>query len=294
MTAPPDLLAVVVAHNPGPTLAHLCSSLANQCEELVVDNASTSGLEVLEESRQAGARVVRADVNTGVAGALATAHARAAGREWLLTFDQDSVIDDAFVASLVGSTHAQRPEVGMVGPVVRDAASGALLQAEAVGGARYLITSGALCRVRALDEIGGFRTGLFIDHVDTDACLRLRGAGWALAVDGATEMRHTSGGTRRHGVGGVTVSASHHSADRHYYRYRNFVLLVRDGTARADGRWARRVALALAWGPLKVLAFEDDKGRKLASSFAGVRDGLAGRSGPRPDSARASARRRSS
>ncbi len=74
-------------------------------------------------------------------------------------------------------------------------------------------------------------------------------------------MRHSIGAKRDHRVGaGLALRNSHHSPDRVYYKYRNYVLLVRSGTPSIDPCWAIRTALALIWGPLKVLASEDDKG----------------------------------
>lgn len=163
-----------------------------------------------------------------------------------------------------------------------DADTGRLLQAPVDGDARFMITSGALCRVQALDAVGGFRPELFIDHVDHDVCLRLRRAGWRLRITEAVEMRHSIGGMRDHRVvGGLSVRNSHHAADRQYYKVRNFLLLVRDGTAAVDPGWAARVGLALAWAPLKVILFEDDKAAKVRAACNGVRDGLRGVVGPR-------------
>lgn len=174
----------------------------------------------------------------------------------------------------------------MVGPLVVDENGGARLQGDSAHPASYhvplIITSGALCRVSALDDVDGFRSDLFIDHVDHDVCLRLRRRGWFIAIEPSVSMRHSIGAMRRHHVAGmVWVRSSHHSADRQYYKYRNYVLLVTDGTAKADRRWALRTGLALGWGPLKIMAFDDDKRDKLRAAACGVRDGLRGRTGQR-------------
>lgn len=286
MTSPSQVQALVVAYDPGPTLGELCVVLrAAGVRVLVMDNGSTVGADELERCRASGAEVVELGANLGVSGALAAGLARAGDAEWLLTFDQDSVIDAALLAALLGSVAAAAPRVAMIGPHVVDADSGDLLQGSAGASSPsevpLLITSGALCRVAALHEVAGFREDLFIDHVDHDVCLRLRGAGWRIMIEPAAVMRHSIGRMRTHRVGGVGVRNSHHSPDRHYYKYRNFLLLVRSGTARHDTRWTLRTALSLGWGPLKILAFESEKAAKLVAIAAGIRDGLAGRGGPR-------------
>jgi rhamnosyltransferase len=285
-----DVLAVVVAYNPAPSIERLCRTLiADGCNVLIVDNASTTGLDALGVCQAAGADVMRMVENVGVSGALAAAHARAHGYRWLLSFDQDSVVEDGFVGALRSSPATREDRVAMVGPLVVDQDGGTPLQGNGDQSAPYhvplIITSGALCRVSALDDVDGFRSDLFIDHVDHDVCLRLRRRGWFVAIEPAVTMRHSIGAMRTHRVAGtVKIRNSHHSADRQYYKYRNYVLLVRDGTARTDRRWALRTGLALGWGPMKIMAFEDDKRAKLRAAAAGVRDGLRGRAGRRGDS----------
>ena len=281
-----DVGVVVVAYNPGPKLAELCAVLSPQAPVVIVDNASTSGTDVLLRCASLGAEVLRLERNGGVAGGLSAGHAHFRDREWILTFDQDSVVGADFLPTMTSRRELSDHRVAMLGPTVLDADGGGLLQSAPAGDARFLITSGALCRVEALDDVGGFRSELFIDHVDHDVCMRLRRRGWRLRITNEVVMRHSIGAMRDHHViGSLSVRNSHHVPDRYYYRYRNFVLLVRDGTASADRRWIARVGAALAWGPLKTVLFEEAKTAKLRAAVAGVWDGLRGVTGPRRPSA---------
>ena len=287
---PSEVHAVVVAFNPGPSLERLCGTLvAAGCPVLVVDNASESGHDVLAACRDACAEVLRLPETAGVSGALAVGYSHSLGYKWLLTFDQDSIIEAEFIQALLSSPAIREPQVAMIGPRVVDASKGNLLQgSERRNGPEtvpLIITSGALCRVSALDNVGGFREDLFIDHVDHDICLRLRSQGWTITVEPSATMRHSVGQMRTHRVAGIGIRNSHHSADRQYYKYRNFILLLRDGTARTDLRWSLRTLLALSWGPLKILTFETDKAAKLKAICAGVCDGVCVRAGRRPDPA---------
>lgn len=276
--------AVIVAFNPGPSLERVCEALiSGGVPVLVVDNASTSGADVLAACEAGGAVVLALPTNVGVSGGLAAGLARTQ-LEWLLTFDQDSVADDDFLEALLSSSATLDERIAVVGPNIVDEASGDLLQGhpwtEAVT-APLVMTSGALCRVSALHSVGGFREDLFIDHVDHDICLRLRKQGHLIAIEPTAVLQHSVGNMRTHQVAGVDVRNSHHSADRQYFKYRNFLLLLRDGTAFTDLHWTLRTLLALLWGPLKILVFEDDKAAKLTGVAAGVRDGVLGRAGPK-------------
>ncbi len=278
-------LAGIVSYEPDDRLVDLTRSLvAADLDVVVVDNASRGGDEVLASAERAGARVVRLERNSGVAGGLAALLREAGAHDWLLTLDQDSRATPEMVRRLVAAAATAGPDVAVVAPLVRDAATGAVQQGSPGGAAHpvdRVLTSGALCRVAALERVGGFWEELFIDYVDFDLSHRLRRSGWTLLVDPAAELEHSIGSPRVHRVGPLSVRTSNHSADRVYYRYRNFVLVARSGVARDDARWALRSLLALAWTPLRIAAFENDRRAKLRAVVAGVRDGLRGRGGPR-------------
>jgi GT2 family glycosyltransferase len=284
--------AAIVSYNPAPSLLRLVTELvAAGIPVEVVDNASTSGVDILEECAAVGATLTLMDTNTGVAGALDLALEHTAA-DWLLTFDQDSALTAHTLTRLLESEATTSARVAIVAPVVRDEATGRPLQGHP-GRSRWYeteraFTSGSLCRVAALRHVGGFRTDLVIDFVDWDLCVRLRGAGWQIAIEPAAALEHTIGRATTHHVPLLgEVTTSNHNADRQYYKYRNYLLLARAGELAHDPQWSARTALGLGLGVAKVLAFESDKKSKLTAIAAGVRDGVAGRGG-----ARRAARRR--
>jgi GT2 family glycosyltransferase len=148
-----------------------------------------------------------------------------------------------------------------------------------------------LCRVSALRHVGGFRSDLVIDFVEWDLCVRLREAGWQIAIEPTAVLEHSIGRDTSHRLPLLgEVTTSNHSADRQYYKYRNYLLLARSGTLAHDPRWSARTALGLGLGVAKVVAFESDKKAKLAAIAAGVRDGVVGRGGTRRPTVRAAGR----
>jgi len=283
--------AAIVSYNPAPSLLRLVTDLvAAKIPVEVVDNASTSGADVLEQCEAAGATLTLLSTNTGVAGALNHA-LQSATAEWLLTFDQDSRLTAHMLEQLLGSPAAAGERVAIVAPVVRDESTARPLQGDPGRKEWYTteraVTSGSLCRVDTLRAVGGFRTDLVIDFVDWDLCLRLRKAGWRIAIEPTAVLEHTIGRSTTHRVPLVgEVTTSNHVADRQYYKYRNYLLLARSGQLGHDPTWSARTAFGLGLGVGKVLAFESDKPAKLGAIAAGVRDGVLGRGGTRRQAVR--------
>ena len=280
--------AAIVAYDPGPALADLCRALrAADLPVHVIDNGSTQGIDRLDEAESLGATVTRLGVNSGVAGALTVALDAAAADDWLLTLDQDSRLLADTAGILARSSAVLDPRVAIVAPLIHDEDGAGLVQGDAEAGSWYLtdkvLTSGALCLVAALRDVGGYRRELFIDLVDWDLCFRLRASGWSIAIEPAAGLLHSIGHATRHHVPVLgDVVTTNHSADRQYYKVRNFLLLAREGTFGAEPGWAARTWLGLLFGAGKVVAFESDKRAKLRAMVRGVADGLAGRGGPRP------------
>jgi rhamnosyltransferase len=283
--------AGIVAYNPTDSLVDLCRQLIAQgCAVLVHDNGSADGQSALTACAELGAQVHRAEDNSGVAGGLQALFERTRDDfDWLLTFDQDSRIEDGYVASLTNSPALSNRRVAIVAPRVIENATGQIVQGRPEATSWHqldrVITSGALCRLRALAEVAGFRPDLFIDYVDYDLCLRLRASDWLVVVEPAAVLHHSIGSQSVHRLLGlIPITTSNHSADRQFYKYRNYVLLTRDGTLWLDARWALLDGLALLWGPAKIILFEDHKRAKLRAIGQGVVRGFRGRTGTRNDS----------
>ena len=88
---------------------------------------------------------------------------------------------------------------------------------------RFLITSGNLMTICALRSIGGFDGNLFIDSVDFDISLRLRKAGYRLAIVNDARMEHFIGERNTDNKGDEIFE---HSVIRHYYIARNHYYIL--------------------------------------------------------------------
>ena len=169
-----------------------------------------------------------ADTNLGLGKAynIAIAEARAAEASHLLLLDQDSIVADDMVNALLGGIARGKAEAvqlgvqgapAMVGPWYIDELTGRRsvvlrsgrwlvnyvrtpthlteeqVAAMPVMPTEMLISSGSLVAMPTFDALGDLDGELFIDHIDTDWCLRIKHSGRWMAVVPAANMKHQLG-----------------------------------------------------------------------------------------------------
>ena len=198
--------------------------------------------------------------------------ARETAADYLLLINPDAVVDGPIVGTLLALLE-ERPDVAVVGPLVRDADGS--IQASArrfpgvstvLGGrstwltrvlpgnrltSRNLLTgphvrepmtvdwvSGAcmLVRRRAFDQVGGFDEGYFLYWEDADLCRRLHDAGWRTVYHPGVSVHHVAGRSSRHAPV-ASLRAFHDSVFRYFLQH-----------TRAPGRWAA----PLVWLALRM------------------------------------------
>lgn len=275
----------------GPQVSHL----------VVVDNGSPEeAVAVLrrEVASIAGADLIALNANQGIATAqnIGIAWARGRGAGLVLLSDQDSIpAPDMVTRLMAGLEQASRRStpVAAVGPVTVDGRTdGAtlLFEARRWGPRRapvpdsdgslvpvaFLIASGCLITMDALDDVGPMNDAWFIDHIDLEWGLRASRAGYALyGVSGAHLGHHL--GDRTITLPGRARAVHIHSPARNYYMARNTLLLMRSGLLPRPWWWGY-----LFW-ILKYAAFYTavvrPRGDRLRLLVRGVVDGLAGRTG---------------
>lgn len=217
----------------------------------------------------------------------------AEGYTHLLLLDQDSRPAPDMVAHLLAALAAS-PEAAAAGPRYRDRRTGQLgyfvrwgwtgvQRVEPPEGAGpvpvdFLIASGSLIPAEALETVGLMAEELFIDHVDTEWCLRATHAGRGLLGVPAARLEHAIGGAVKRIWLGRWRHVSHHSPVRLYFNLRNSLLLWRRPWIR--GRWR----FADFWRIMMRLAYfgvvDPDRARNWPWLLRAIRDGLAGRGGP--------------
>ncbi len=241
----PSVLSLIATYSPDSNLLSLVTGVSSQGIRVVVsDDASpcTADPVLRDCGLVLGVTVIRHDRNEGIARGLneglRTAHE--SGCRWLLTSDQDSMFPDTYVADIssfaqsVGSLWEDSVRVGAVGAGIVINASGQLkypiTQVASSSGpvetTEEVIASGTLWNVDALLEVGGFDESLGLDAVDAAACLRLREAGYRIALAPELRMEHQLGDSRCVQLLGRTVLATGHSGERRATMMRNRLSLA--------------------------------------------------------------------
>lgn len=275
------VLAVVVSYNGADSIAGAVGALRGQSiPVLVVDNGSDGPThQVLQDlARDAGVAVIRWAENRGVGAALneGIREARRRHADWLLTMDQDSVIADGYLEAFADA-------------VWQDATRACLAPAiESVTGAdpdgpapvAYAITSGTLVRLDLFDAVGDYDEGFFVDGIDFDFSLRVRGAGHRITRVPAARLGHQLGQAVALPRAFRRVYAQH-GAVRRYYIARNFLYLASRFVTRFPW-FVIKLGVALAIQAVLIAFLDPLPLRNYRAMAAGVRDFLRGRHGAAP------------
>lgn len=294
--------AVVVTFHPEIcVLQQLVTTLEAQVEVIyIVDNGS--GPDTVRKlrslARGRNAEVIEFAANTGVAAAQNAGLAKAMGRglDHVVLFDQDSVPAPDLVIRLCEAHEKlilKGNRAAAVGSLWIDQRSGRRGQFCRIRFGRiigmdpiedcepqevdFLISSGTLVNLQAARDIGCMREDLFIDHVDTEWCLRAKYAGWKLFGLGSARMRHSLGDDNRRVWLGRWRQVALHSPDRNYYEVRNTLLLLR--TPGLDMNWRIAQLTRLTQVVIFYSLMVTPRLRRIARMARGFRDGWLGRGG---------------
>jgi rhamnosyltransferase len=294
-----DVCGVLVTYHPDAEFRfRLDDALKQLSTVVIVDNGSAGAqLEMLRDlARESRAALVLNGSNLGLARALNVGleHAVALGCSWAVLLDQDTHIDGDLVATLtiVRDSLPDSSHVAVIGAGFREKhrRSPKIARLEERGNewqeVDTAITSGSLLSLQAYARIGPFRDDFFIDHVDTEYCLRARSLGYRIVRTVRPLMTHSIGKPTQHRLLWMKKWTSNHSPDRRYYITRNHTVMLRERGGRIPGSWALRGLLTGLNACKRIALYEENKAEKIAAVFGGWRDGLRGRLGPRPGRSR--------
>ncbi len=298
-----ELAVVVLNWNAAPATLS-CVTAIREWRDLkatvyLVDNASRPDDRAqLDRIASASVHLIDSPVNAGFAGGnnLGLRAALKDGAQAILMLNNDAVIEEADAARLL-NTLASRPDIAAVGPLIYDPGSGELLNAGGREIAWHYVThlrqvvdtdnpyavdyvSGTVCvlRARALEAVGLFDERYFFSGEAADLCRRLRRHGrcaWRVLVQPKARAGHRPAAA---GLLRETVYA--------YYTVRNRYLYVHWHLP-----WLIPVLYPYWLTRHLVHAMQAGVAQRVdTASFVlrGIRDGLAGRTGPIADTASAS------
>lgn len=239
------VVAVVVTYQPDLLqLKSQLDALRPQVQAVVlIDNGSSSNLAAwMEKNSMRDHTLIQLDGNYGIARAqnLGIEWARSQGATHVLLMDQDSLPAPDMVFVLLSAAQRHQ-DLAAVGPRYLDTRQdnpppfirirGLRLERHACAPSRpvvpvdYLISSGCLIPMEALDRVGLMREDLFIDYVDIEWGLRARSHGLQSYGICMAAMAHSLGETPCYFMG---RSIPVHTPLRHYYHVRNAILLYRE------------------------------------------------------------------
>lgn len=299
MSASDGVVAVVVTYNPElERLGLLLDALKNQVSQIViVDNGSSSDIAShLADRKEHDIHCLLLGSNLGIAAAQNAGIAWAQERDgnYVLLMDQDSVPQTEMVEELFQSylrLKRQNIKVAAVGSRYKDGVDGQLsgfVRFSGRAGSRavscredqqeiecdFVIASGSLIPLGVFEDVGGMEEGFFIDHVDTEWCLRARSKGYKIYGACLAVMHHELGSNR------IPIwfirwrSVSVHAPFRYYYMVRNSVLLHRRDYP--DRAWRQFDMQRLFQIVLFFGLFVPGRLCRLRMIFKGVHDGMHG------------------
>lgn len=286
-----------------PDLGMLRKQLGSLCGQvqhmLVIDNGSSehllNGLRSL--CHDMGASVYPLGSNTGIAHAqnIGIRAALAFGVDRILLLDQDSEATPDMVR-LLSQALTDNPKAAAAGPSTVDQRTGRRsffvrdigfwpTRWEPLDSSKsapievgFLIASGTLLRSTAVDNAMPMRDTWFIDHIDTEWCLRIRAQGWTLLGVAQAQLQHRLGDKVSQIWWLRTRQVAHHSPLRDYYMFRNSILLCALPTT--PWRWKLYFLTRLVQFAGYFLSFAPQRTLRLRRMVQGVFNGLKGRTGP--------------
>ncbi|CEJ96029.1 dTDP-rhamnosyl transferase RfbF (EC 2.-.-.-) [Caballeronia glathei] len=300
--------AIVVTFNPNAaTLDSIFTALRPQVERIViVDNGSVAST-VTELATLAARHAcvletlavnlgIAAAQNHGVAVAVRDADATPSNDHFLLFLDHDSIPGPDMVERLLAvdaGVRRQGTRLGAVGPLILDKRTGTrgrFVRARRFWIGRdacengctampvdFLISSGTMTRLDVFRDVGGMNEGLFIDHVDTDWCLRAAALGYRLYGACDAHLTHSLGDDIVPVWLGRWREVFVHSPVRDYYVCRNTVLILRQ--LRMPFTWRLFLTVRLLGSIVFFGLGVAPRGARLRKMGCGLIDGFAGRSG---------------
>jgi rhamnosyltransferase len=280
--------AVVVTFHPRTEYLQYIANIGAQVDVLiVVDNGSSENTlsELRFASRRAHFELIENGANLGIAAALNRGVLEAQQRKcrWVALFDQDSIITDGFIRTMIHDFEEFRKgkEIMQIIPRYRDPATGLErpISAFADGGAFLTITSGSLFSMKAFEKCGLFKEELFIYCVDDDYSLRIRKCGFFIGVSENAVLVHQSGHPTSRKLFGITFTTKNYRPEIRYYYARNKVWILRTYGV-AFPRLILPTLREFVTIVVKIAFIEDSAWRKINLFLYGLLDGIAGRMGP--------------
>lgn len=267
--------AVVVLFNPDVDVAKNISSYMACVEKVyVIDNSDSSNESILQSfALDNTIEYVFNNGNLGIAKALNIGCQRAIddGMEWVLTMDQDSKFLNlkpemvSYVEQAVNSSVVLYYPNYLIEGIVYDK------YIKENNEPIVVMTSGNFINLKAYQTMAGFEDKLFIDYVDIDYCLKIKAAGYKIALLPDAILAHQLGDSKHINFLSLQAIVTNHSSLRRYYITRNR-LYVRKKYKTLSAVFTKTEERIFINDLLKIILFENYKISKFKSIVQGYLD----------------------
>lgn len=228
-----NIYTILVAYNPdNEHLNRSIELLLKQTDMIVVCNNSSLDIEFNNHF----IKVFNFGTNHGIAKAqnIGMQWAFDNGANFVLQMDQDSLVTDKMVNTLLNAYHTLiklNKSPGLVGPLESDIDSGDINCNRIVDGTKIkhqpiwkvdeTISSGSLIPAHVFEKCGGNDERLFIDLVDIEYCWRIQSKGYNTYVCTNALLSHKLGNGKKVKY---HLPIGDHAPIRYYYQTRNLLL----------------------------------------------------------------------
>ena len=220
-------LSIIVVYNPKVDLLvkDICSFIKN-VDLLIIWQNSVLSDDVREYISSLGNIIFAGNgINQGIPTALnyALSYAIKNGYDYLLTMDQDSVLEnfDNYKNTVIKKNQEKSCIVGAYQTFLESK-----LSEDIFSEYKWVITSGTIFPIRLLNEIGGFETSFFIDTVDIEVCIRARKYGYKCYICRTGKLIQKYGVKHTIKMLNKTNNYVVYSPDRIYGIFRNLTMLL--------------------------------------------------------------------
>ena len=283
------IFALIVTFNPdlnsfGKNLA-VISSQANKV--IIVDNSNDNQIQIALKDHLENLNdvvLIQPKENLGIAYAqnIGFLYALKADADFVVTFDQDSSIEEGLIDSLYEefkSVEQQKKiKIACLGPSVINERNNVRYEkyfrnsiqvSESVFSVKSIISSGTIYKTDVFAAIGFNKAEWFIDSIDIEWCYRARYLGYHVLMTTKVAMKHNLGTKDMKLPTGKSINIG--SPFRLYYVYRNWIFSLRE----PHFEFSYKIKLLLMM-PIKFIIFSNVSPRKSRMLFMlrGIKDGL--------------------
>ncbi|MEB7543268.1 glycosyltransferase family 2 protein [Enterobacter huaxiensis] len=283
------IFALIVTFNPDlDSFGKNLAAIAKQVEKvIIVDNSNDSsrqnGLKDYLENKD-DVVLIQPKENLGIAYAqnIGFMHAIKNNADYVVTFDQDSSVEDGLIETLYAEyKHVQEHssiKIACIGPSVINERNNIRYEKyfrnsvkinDSVFSVKSIISSGTLYNVEIFAAIGFNKAEWFIDSIDIEWCYRARYLGYHVLMTTKVAMRHNLGAKDMKLPVGKSINIG--SPFRLYFVYRNWIFSLREPQFELGYKLKLLIMM-----PLKFVIFSNVSPRKSRMLFMlrGIKDGL--------------------